>query len=170
VSEKLINGSLNSLKKNNSMKQRPKLLYLSQCFPLPLDGGGRIKTFNTLKTLSQKFEIFAIFVSERQATKKELQEFKKLKIQVKIFKTKLMAESIKEIICKLAWNYLQLRPHFFINTAIYPALLGSKLKFKIGNQTLFMLIISILHNFYLKNLGLSNIVSKCQNSFWKITT
>ncbi len=110
------------------MKQRPKLLYLSQCFPLPLDGGGRIKTFNTLKTLSQKFEIFAIFVSERQATKKELQEFKKLKIQVKIFKTKLMAESIKEDYLKLAWNYLQLRPHFVYQYRYLPSFAWIKAK------------------------------------------
>jgi glycosyltransferase involved in cell wall biosynthesis len=93
-----------------------------------LDGGGRIKTFNTLKTLSQKFEIFAIFVSERQATKKELQEFKKLKIQVKIFKTKLMAESIKEDYLKLAWNYLQLRPHFVYQYRYLPSFAWIKAK------------------------------------------
>lgn len=94
------------------MLKKKKLLYLSQCFPLPLDGGGRIKTFNTLKTLSSNFEIFAVFVSERRATQKQLAEFKKLGIKVKIFKTKLMAESIKEDYFKLALNYLQLRPHF----------------------------------------------------------
>ena len=94
------------------MLKKQKLLYLSQCFPLPLDGGGRIKTFNTLKTLSAKFDIFAVFVSERNATKEQLAEFKKLGIRVKVFKTKLMAESIKEDYLKLAWNYLQLRPHF----------------------------------------------------------
>jgi len=103
------------------MKKRQKLLYLSQCFPLPLDGGGRIKTFNTLKTLAQKFEISAVFVSERQATTKELKEFKKLGIKVKIFKTKLMAESIKEDYFKLAWNYLQLRPHFVYQYRYLPS-------------------------------------------------
>jgi hypothetical protein len=84
-------------------------------FSLPLDGGGRIKTFNTLKTLSKNFDIFAVFVSERKASQKELAEFKKLGIEVKIFKTKLMAESIKEDYLKLAWNYLQLRPHLSTN-------------------------------------------------------
>lgn len=112
------------------MKRKKKLLYLSQCFPLPLDGGGRIKTFNTLKTLSQKFDIFAVFVSERHAKKQELMEFEKLKIKVKIFKTKLMAESIKEDYFKLAWNYLQLRPHFVYQYRYAPSFTWIKEKIK----------------------------------------
>ena len=112
------------------MLKKKKLLYLSQCFPLPLDGGGRIKTFNTLKTLSSKFEIVAVFVSERKATQKQLAEFKKLGIKVKIFKTKLMAESIKEDYFKLAWNYLQLRPHFVYQYRYKPSFSWIKNKIK----------------------------------------
>lgn len=112
------------------MLKKKKLLYLSQCFPLPLDGGGRIKTFNTLKTLAKKFEIFAVFVSERNATQKQLAEFKKLGIEVKIFKTKLMSESIKENYIKLAWNYLQLRPHFVYQYRYKPSFSWIKNKIK----------------------------------------
>lgn len=112
------------------MKQKKKLLYLSQCFPLPLDGGGRIKTFNTLKTLSKEFEIFAVFVSERKANQKELAEFEKLGIKLKIFKTKLMSESIKEDYFKLAWNYLQLRPHFVYQYRYIPSFKWIKEKIK----------------------------------------
>jgi polysaccharide biosynthesis protein PslH len=112
------------------MLKKKKLLYLSQCFPLPLDGGGRIKTFNTLKTLSSKFNIFAVFVSERKANQQELAEFKKLGIKVKIFKTKLMAESIKEDYFKLAWNYLQLRPHFVYQYRYKPSFAWIKNKIK----------------------------------------
>lgn len=112
------------------MLKKKKLLYLSQCFPLPLDGGGRIKTFNTLKTLAKKFEIFAVFVSERNATQKQLAEFKKLGIEVKIFKTKLMSESIKENYLKLAWNYLQLRPHFVYQYRYKPSFSWIKNKIK----------------------------------------
>jgi len=112
------------------MKQKKKLLYLSQCFPLPLDGGGRIKTFNTLKTLSKEFKIFAVFVSERNANKKELDKFEKLGIKLKIFKTKLMAESIKEDYLKLAWNYLQLRPHFVYQYRYVPSFRWIKEKIK----------------------------------------
>lgn len=112
------------------MLKKKKLLYLSQCFPLPLDGGGRIKTFNTLKTLSSKFDIFAVFVSERKATQKQLAEFKRLGIKVKIFKTKLMSESIKEDYLKLAWNYLQLRPHFVYQYRYKPSFSWIKNKIK----------------------------------------
>lgn len=109
---------------------KKKLLYLSQCFPLPLDGGGRIKTFNTLNTLAKEFKIFAVFVSERNATKEQLAEFKKLGIEVKIFKTKLMSESIKENYLKLAWNYLQLRPHFVYQYRYKPSFSWIKNKIK----------------------------------------
>ena len=112
------------------MLKKKKLLYLSQCFPLPLDGGGRIKTFNTLQTLSSQFDIFAVFVSERKASQKELEKFSKLGIKVKIFKTKLMAESIKEDYLKLAWNYLQLRPHFVYQYRYKPSFTWIKDKIK----------------------------------------
>lgn len=112
------------------MIRKKKLLYLSQCFPLPLDGGGRIKTFNTLKTLSQKFDVFAVFVSERSANENELLEFKKLGIKIKIFKTKLMSESIKDDYLKLAWNYLQLRPHFVYQYRYIPSFKWIKEKIK----------------------------------------
>lgn len=94
------------------MTKKLKLLYLSQCFPLPLDGGGRIKTFNSIATLSKKFKVFATFVSERNAQPEDLLKLKKPGVQSKIFKTSLVSESIKDDYLKLAWNYLQLRPHF----------------------------------------------------------
>jgi len=98
--------------KQHILKKRKKLLFLSQCFPLPLDGGGRIKTFNTISCLSKKFDIYAIFVSERLAKKEHLKLFKKMDIKVKIFQTNMIEESIKKNYPKLIWNYLQLRPHF----------------------------------------------------------
>lgn len=96
------------------MAKKIRLLYLSQCFPLPLDGGGKIKTFNTLQALakSKQFDIVACFVSERQAETISLKQFEKLGIKVKIFKTDLMTRNIKQEYFKLMWNYLQLRPHF----------------------------------------------------------
>ncbi len=110
--------------------KKKKLLYLSQCFPLPLDGGGKIKTFNTLKTLalSKKFKIFAVFVSERSAAKAELEKFKKLGIKTKIFQTDIMSKDIKENYFKLAWNYLQLRPHFVYQYRYLPSFAWIKAK------------------------------------------
>lgn len=37
--------------------KQPKLLYLSQTLPWPLDGGGWIRTYHTLKLLSQCFDV-----------------------------------------------------------------------------------------------------------------
>lgn len=112
------------------MKEKKKILYLSQCFPLPLDGGGRIKTFNTLQTLSKKFKVYATFVSERNASKEDLDKFKKLGIDVKIFKTDLVSKSIKEDYLKLAWNYLQFRPHFVYQYRYKPSFVWIKNKIK----------------------------------------
>jgi hypothetical protein len=62
--------------------------------------GGKIKTFNTLKTLalSKKFKIFAVFVSERSAAKAELEKFKKLVLKPKFFKQILCPKTLKKII------------------------------------------------------------------------
>lgn len=103
------------------MARKKKLLFLSQCFPLPLDGGGRIKTYNSLVTLAKKYEIFATFVSERNANKEDLINLNKMGIRVKVFKTNLMSKSIKEDYAKLAWNYLQLRPHFVYQYRFLPS-------------------------------------------------
>jgi len=101
---------------------KPKLLFLSQCFPLPLDGGGKIKTFATLSTLAKKFDIFAVFVSERKAKRDDLIKLKKLSINCKIFQTNLMFQDVKKDYLKLIWNYLQLRPHFVYQYRYLPAI------------------------------------------------
>lgn len=111
--------------------KKKKLLYLSQCFPLPLDGGGKIKTFNTLKTLAKKFDIFAVFISERTAPREELKEFEKLGIKVKIFQTNIMSQDIKENYLKLIWNYLHLRPHFVYQYRYIPSFKWIKKKIEI---------------------------------------
>lgn len=112
------------------MSKRLKLLYLSQCFPLPLDGGGRIKTFNSIATLSKKFEVFTTFVSERNARPEDLLRLKKLGIKSKVFKTSLVSESIKDDYLKLAWNYLQFRPHFVYQYRYKPSFSWIKNKIK----------------------------------------
>lgn len=114
------------------MAKKIKLLYLSQCFPLPLDGGGKIKTFNTLQALakSKQYDISACFVSEREAEPNALRQFKKLGITVKIFKTDLMTRNIKQEYLKLIWNYFQLRPHFVYQYRYKPSFTWIKKKIK----------------------------------------
>lgn len=47
---------------------RPRLLFLSQQLPFPPDGGAKIRTFNTLKELSEDFDITALcFVRWKKA-------------------------------------------------------------------------------------------------------
>ncbi len=110
--------------------KKQKLLYLSQCFPIPLDGGGKIKTFNSIKTLAKKFDIFAVFISERKAKKEEVKVFQKMGVSVKIFYTDIMSKDIKENYLKLAWNYLQLRPHFVYQYRYKPSFSWIKDKIK----------------------------------------
>lgn len=101
---------------------KKKLLYLSQCFPYPPDGGGTIKSFNTIKSLSKRFDVYAIFVSERSGTKSQKEVFRKMGVKVKVFKTYTMIESIKNNYWRLLFNYLQLRPHFVYQYRYIPAI------------------------------------------------
>lgn len=55
-----------------SVSGRPKLLFLTQTLPFPLDGGGWIRTYHVLRLLSQAFDVTALVfercgVSRRRA-------------------------------------------------------------------------------------------------------
>ena len=65
---------------------KKKLLFLSQAYPYPADGGGKIKTLNSLKTLAKKFDVYAIFISEKNPSKSELDYIKSLGVyKIKVF-------------------------------------------------------------------------------------
>ena len=100
---------------------KKKILYISQVFPYPADGGGKIKTLNTLKTLAKKYDLFAIFISERVPTEKQKQLFKKFNIKYKVFYTNIMSESIKKNYKKLLVNYLRFTPHYVYQYSFKPA-------------------------------------------------
>lgn len=101
--------------------KKKKILFLSQCFPLPADGGGKIKTWNTLQTLSQKYEVFAVFVSERKPQNTNAEQLQKLGIHYQVFTTTIMMENIKNNYPKLLWNYCHLRPHYVYQYRYLPA-------------------------------------------------
>jgi polysaccharide biosynthesis protein PslH len=92
------------------MKQR--LLYLSQGFPYPPDGGGYIKTYNTLTTLAKKYQIQAVFVSEKPAVKAGLKYFQKLGILVTVIPNENVYKSVKENKKWLLSNFLRGKPHY----------------------------------------------------------
>jgi len=98
-----------------------KILYLTQAYPYPAYGGGKIKTLNTLKALSKQYKIFAIFVSEYNPTKKEKAMLEKLDINVKVFYSKKILESVKDNLLNLAWNFARGIPHYKFQYAFEPA-------------------------------------------------
>ncbi len=98
-----------------------KILYLSQVYPYPADGGGKIKTLNTLKALSKKYEIFAIFVSEKNPTKKEIEKLEKLGIKVRVFYSKKVLESVKDNLGNLASKFIRGIPHYVFQYTHKPA-------------------------------------------------
>ncbi len=98
-----------------------KILYLSQVYPYPADGGGKIKTLNTLKALSEKYEVFAIFVSEKNPTKKEIEKLEKLGIKVKVFYSKKVLESVKDNLGNLASKFIRGIPHYVFQYTHKPA-------------------------------------------------
>ena len=77
-----------------------KLLVLSPYFPWPLDEGGHIRTFNIIKALSKKFEIylFSFLVEQRSVETSELMKYYKDCITINVPKHR------KDIVSKLLRN------------------------------------------------------------------
>jgi len=59
-------------------RNRKKILFITEKFPYPLDSGGRIRTYNILKGLSQKYEINLVTAIEHEGQKKYIHELEKL--------------------------------------------------------------------------------------------
>lgn len=98
-----------------------KILYLSQAYPYPADGGGKIKTLNTLKALSRKYKVFAIFVSEYKPAKKEIDKLKNWGIKVKVFYSTKVLESVKDNLVNLFWHFVRGIPHYVFQYTWKPA-------------------------------------------------
>lgn len=100
-----------------------KILYISQMYPYPPDGGGKIKTFQTLWALAQEYEVFAVFVSETQPTRDEPHELEKLGIKVKVFYSDRILASVKDDFIDLFWHFLHGTPHYvfqYTHQAAFP--------------------------------------------------
>lgn len=100
---------------------RKKLLYLSQVYPYPPDGGGKIKTLNTLLTLSKNFDIFAVFVSERNPSQKEINYLSKKGIKLKVFYNPKILESVKKNLVNLFAHLARGVPHYVFQYTYPPA-------------------------------------------------
>ncbi|MDA1079495.1 MAG: glycosyltransferase [bacterium] len=92
---------------------KKKLLYISQVFPYPTDGGGKIKTYNTLRVLAKEYAISAVFVSEKNPSTSEIAHLKKFGVKkVRVFFNTTILDSVKDNLWHLIKNFLQLRPHY----------------------------------------------------------
>ncbi len=103
------------------MKQRRKILFLSQVYPYPDDGGGKIKTLNTLKALAKKYDVWAIFVSEYKPTILEKQFLERMGIRVTVFYNPAILNSVKDDLRGLAWNFMRGRSHYLFQYTHPPA-------------------------------------------------
>jgi len=77
--------------------KRKKILYISQVFPYPNDGGGKIKTLNSLEALAKDNDVYAIFISEKNPNRIEVEYLKKIGIKkIKVFFNKKILASVKD--------------------------------------------------------------------------
>lgn len=103
-------------------EKRKKILYLSQVYPYPNDGGGKIKTLNSLQALAQKFEVYAIFISEKKPNKDELNYLKTMGVKkIKVFFNEKILDSVKDDYPHLIKNFLKLNPHYVFQYTHKPA-------------------------------------------------
>lgn len=109
--------------------KKKTLLYITELFPIPAHSGAKIKTINTIQTLSKKFNIVLLCFSDREIDKKNLSKVKKHVKFVKVFQIPNLNQSPKENLLKLINNYKKLTPfliqqfhhekaHKFINKLI----------------------------------------------------
>ena len=101
------------------MKKR--LLYISQLYPYPPVSGGRIKTLNTLKALSPKYTVSAVFISEEYAQPADIKELAHWGITVKVFHSNTVLASVKDDLWGLALHFLRGVPHYVFQYTHAPA-------------------------------------------------
>jgi len=91
-------------------------------YPYPADGGGKIKTLNSLETLAKKYEVYAVFISEKKPSKAEIKYLKNLGIKkIKVFFNKSILDSVKNNYAHLFKNFLKLTPHYVFQYEHKPA-------------------------------------------------
>ena len=118
---------------------KKKLLFLSQAYPYPADGGGKIKTLNSLKTLAKKFDVYAIFISEKNPSKSELDYIKSLGVyKIKVFFNPGILDSVKDNYLHLFTNFVRLKPHYVFQYTY-------KLAFKFINKVINQFVPDIIH-------------------------
>jgi len=88
-----------------------KILYITEQFPYPPDSGGKIKTLNTLNTLSKKFQVHLVSFSPQQITTKNQNFLKKKVASSTLIVDKTINHHVKRNKYKLIKNYLKGIPY-----------------------------------------------------------
>ncbi len=101
--------------------RKKKILYISQSYPYVADSGGKIKTLNTLVTLSKEHELSAIFVSDSLPTFHERQYLERKNITVQVLKSLTILSSVKDNLLELLVYYLQGIPQYVFQYRYKPA-------------------------------------------------
>ena len=95
------------------MKRKNKrIVYISQEYPYPPNGGGTIKTLNTLVTLASHYKVYAVFLCSREPSAEALKFLKRKGIQSSIVIESKIADSVKKHITAMIFEYLHLKPHY----------------------------------------------------------
>ncbi|MGU8583467.1 glycosyltransferase family 4 protein [Clostridium perfringens] len=85
---------------------KKKILFISTLLPYPLDNGGKIKTYNTLKILSENYDIDLICYYENEKELKYIENLNKVVKNIDVFKSKITTNENKKYMCKLALKSL----------------------------------------------------------------
>jgi len=87
-----------------------KILFLTQFLPYPPDTGGKIKTYQTIKLLSKKHQIYLISFVEKEGDLKWEKKLKRFCYGVKTFVTPIITTSHQELKLKMLSGILNPKP------------------------------------------------------------
>jgi len=92
--------------------KKKTILYITELFPYPPTSGAKIKSLNTIQTLSKKFNIILVCFNQNNISKKDFKYIKQYTQQVKVFSLPNLNSQPQEKLNLLILNYLKLTPHF----------------------------------------------------------
>jgi glycosyltransferase involved in cell wall biosynthesis len=90
-----------------------KILYITQLLPYPLDTGGKIKTYKTIKNLAEKHQVFLVCFVPNKKKLQYQQELEKFCDQVKVFVWPLTRMRFRSMLVRLFLNLFSLQPFIF---------------------------------------------------------
>ncbi len=87
-----------------------KILFITQFLPYPPDAGGKIKTYQVLKILAKKHQVFLVSFVDRKEDLKWEKELKKYCLGIKTFLTPIITTSHKKLLFKAVRGIFNFKP------------------------------------------------------------